>query len=74
MCDEYPRIVHFDQLDAYGTDGALEPGMCFCVESYIGEVGGHEGVKIEEQVVVTETGVVRLSTFPFDETLLGREI
>jgi Xaa-Pro dipeptidase len=48
--------------------------MCFCVESYIGEVGGHEGVKIEEQVVVTETGVARLSTFPFDEALLGREI
>jgi Xaa-Pro dipeptidase len=74
MCDEFPRIVHFDQFDDYGTDGVLEPGMCFCVESYIGEVGGHEGVKIEEQVVVTETGVARLSTFPFDEALLGREV
>lgn len=70
MCDEYPRIVHFDQFDAYGTDGILEPGMCFCVESYIGEVGGHEGVKIEEQVVITETGVARLSGFPYDEDLL----
>jgi Xaa-Pro dipeptidase len=74
MCDEFPRIVHFDQFDGYGTDGVLEPGMCFCVESYIGEVGGHEGVKIEEQVVITETGVARLSTFPFEEALLAREV
>jgi Xaa-Pro aminopeptidase len=74
MCDEYPRIVHFDQFDGYGTDGVLEPGMCLCVESYIGEIGGREGVKIEEQVVITETGVVRLSTFPFDDTLLSREV
>lgn len=74
MCNEFPRIVHFDQFDGYGTDGVLEPGMCFCVESYIGEVGGHEGVKLEEQVLVTETGIARLTSFPYEDNLLGREV
>jgi hypothetical protein len=31
-------------------------------------------VKLEQQVLVTETGFQLLSTFPYDETLLGREL
>jgi hypothetical protein len=30
--------------------------MAICVESYIGAEGGAEGVKLEEQVLVTGTG------------------
>ncbi|WP_431461147.1 M24 family metallopeptidase, partial [Klebsiella pneumoniae] len=52
-------------------DGVLEPGMVLCVESYIGRLGGHEGVKIEEQVLITETGYRQLSTYPLDERLLA---
>jgi Xaa-Pro aminopeptidase len=48
--------------------------MTICVESYIGEAGGCEGVKLEQQVLITEDGVELLSTFPFDEDLLLREI
>ena len=33
----------------------LFPGMTVCVESYIGEVGGSEGVKLEQQVLITDT-------------------
>jgi Xaa-Pro aminopeptidase len=44
--------------------------MTLCVESYIGEEGGKEGVKLEEQVLITETGVELLSQFPFEEALL----
>jgi Xaa-Pro aminopeptidase len=44
------------------------------VESYIGEVGGAEGVKLEEEVLITETGVEPISGYPFDEALLGREV
>jgi hypothetical protein len=29
------------------------PGMVLSVESYVGEVGGHEGVKLEAQFVIT---------------------
>ncbi len=40
--------------------------MVLCVESYIGRLGGHEGVKIEEQVLITETGNRQLSSYPID--------
>ena len=33
-----------------GYDGVIEPGMTLCVESYIGEEGGDEGVKLEQQL------------------------
>ena len=38
--------------------------MVLCVESYIGRLGGHEGVKIEEQVLVTAAGRELLSSYP----------
>ena len=44
--------------------------MTVCVESYIGEPGGHEGVKLEEQVLITDDGAVALSSYPFDEDFL----
>ncbi len=76
LCDEYPHIAYAQDLEGVrgGYDGVVEAGMTLCVESYIGEVGGQEGVKLEEQVLVTETGVERLSTFPFEEDLLPREV
>ena len=52
-------------------DGLIEPGMVLCVESYIGRLGGHEGVKIEEQILITETGNEKLSSFPLDARLLS---
>lgn len=36
--------------------------------------GGAEGVELEEQVLITETGSEVLSRFPYDEALLGREV
>jgi Xaa-Pro aminopeptidase len=52
-------------------DGVLAPGMTICVESYIGEEGGAEGVKLEQQVLVTDRGAELLTTFPFEEVLAG---
>ena len=49
---------------------SFEPGMTICVESYIGEEGGGEGVKLEQQLLVTETGTELLSTFPFEDGLM----
>jgi len=48
--------------------------VAMCVEAYIGAVGGEEGVKLEEEVLITETGIDLISRFPFDDDLLGREI
>jgi len=69
LCNEYPLIINKEFFGG-AYDGVVEPGMVLCVESYVGEPGGREGVKLEEQVVVTETGVEKLSEFPFDERLL----
>ncbi len=76
LCDEYPHVSYVQDFEGVrgGYDGVVEAGMTLCVESYIGELGGQEGVKLEEQVLVTETGVERLSTFPFEEDLLPREV
>jgi Xaa-Pro aminopeptidase len=48
----------------------IAPGMTLCVESFIGVEGGREGVKLEEQVLVTESGIERLSRYPLDADLL----
>ena len=37
-------------------EGVLEPGMTLCVESLISREGGDFSIKLEEQVLVTETG------------------
>ncbi|MGD1877363.1 MAG: M24 family metallopeptidase [Kiloniellaceae bacterium] len=74
LCDEYPGVVYQEDYDAFGYDGVFEAGMAVCVESYIGEHGGHEGVKLEQQVLITDHGVELLSTFPLEERLLGREL
>ena len=54
----------------YGFDGAFEPGMVICIEIYIGAEQAAEGVKLEDQFLITETGVERMTTYPFCERLL----
>lgn len=71
MCDEWPRVAHVQDLARAGYDGVLEENMTICIESYIGEEGGTEGVKLEQQVLVTAAGCQVLTTFPFDERLSG---
>ena len=69
MCDEAPQIKHiFRGPSPY--PGVLEAGMVLCIESYVGAVGERDGVKLEQQVLVTETGYEPLSTYPWDERLL----
>ncbi|MFH1796628.1 MAG: M24 family metallopeptidase [Pseudomonadota bacterium] len=71
LADEYPTLPHAADWTDDTPDGVLEPGMVLCVESYIGRLGGREGVKIEEQVLITQTGAEPLSTYPLEERLLG---
>ena len=71
MCDEWPAILYPQDYPEYGYDGVLEPGMVMSVESYVGEVGGPEGVKLEQQIVITEDGHKLLCKFPFEEELLA---
>jgi Xaa-Pro aminopeptidase len=74
MHGETPFIAHLQDFSRFGGDGVLEPGMVLSAESYIGEVGGLEGVKLEEEVLITATGTELISRFPYEEDLLGREV
>ena len=71
LCDEYPSIRYPEDVEAHGYGGSVEVGMTLCVEAYIGAEGGREGVKLEEQVVVTETGCELLSTYPHEADMLS---
>jgi Xaa-Pro aminopeptidase len=71
MHGETPFIAHAVDYATYGKDGHLLPGMVVSVESYIGEKNGREGVKLEEEILITETGTELLSRFPYDDELLG---
>jgi Xaa-Pro aminopeptidase len=66
MGDEYP-CIKWDNHHA----GVMEPGMVMSVECYAGVPGGRQGVKLEEQVVITESDPEILSAAPYDDLLLG---
>jgi len=68
LVDEYPSVAYAVDFDAWGYDGTFQENMVVSVESYIGEQGGKEGVKLEEQVLITASGSIVLSQSP----LIGR--
>jgi Xaa-Pro dipeptidase len=72
MTGEYPYMYHGMDFADSGYDGVIVVGMTLCVESYIGEEGGHEGVKLEQQLLITDHGPELLSSFPFESGLLGQ--
>ena len=39
----------------------------------MGEVGGSFSIKLEEQVLITETGYENLISYPFDAALMGQD-
>ncbi len=71
LCDEYPAIMYPEDWESGGYDGVLQPGMTLTAEVYLGEVGGKEGVKLEDQVLITETGYELLTHYPFDNRLMS---
>jgi len=71
MTGEYPYLYHAMDFEQSGYDGVIEPGMTLCVESYIGDQGGAEGVKLEQQLLITDGEPELLSLFPFETALLG---
>ena len=71
MCNEYPQIAPLKAFGEIGYDGVFEKDMTICVESYIGERGGHEGVKLEEMVRITDAGCELVGQFPFEDELLN---
>ena len=63
---EYPLIWYREDEHWGAYDGIFEENMVVCVECYVGEVGGREGVKLEQPVWVTANGPVVLSEYPLE--------
>ena len=71
LAGEFPNIPHAVDGVPYPLPGVVEPGMVICLESYVGSRTAGEGVKLEDQFLVTTDGVERMSTFGFDDRLGG---
>lgn len=71
LCDEWPLIAYPDQLVDGAYDYVLEPGMVLCVEALVSPENGDFSIKLEDQVLITETGYENLTTYPFDSKLMG---
>ncbi|MDW4496697.1 dimethylsulfonioproprionate lyase DddP [Sulfitobacter sp. D35] len=71
LCDEWPLVAYPDRAVAGAYDYALEPGMVLCVEVLVSPEGGDFSIKLEDQVLITETGYENLITYPFDPALCG---
>lgn len=74
MAGEFPNIPHHTPGVPYPIDQVLQPNMVICLESYIGWERSQEGVKLEDQFLITETGVECMSTYRFDDRLQTRMV
>ncbi|CAB4886256.1 unannotated protein [freshwater metagenome] len=72
MIGEYPNLPFHVEGQPYPLDDEFVPGMVFCVESYIGSSDSGEGVKLEDQLLITDTGVEIMNDYPFEERLLSQ--
>ncbi|MEM8623953.1 MAG: dimethylsulfonioproprionate lyase DddP [Pseudomonadota bacterium] len=71
LCDEWPLIAYPEDWKEGAFEAVLEPGMCLCVEALVAHHGGDFSIKLEDQVVITETGYENLTRYPFDDRLLA---
>ena len=71
LCDEWPYVPYPDTWVEGSFDHVLEPGMTLCVEALVSPEGGDFSIKLEEQVLITETGVENLTTYPMDPGLIA---
>lgn len=68
LSGEYPYVPLAQAGERFDFAGEFQPGMVICVESYIGDADVGEGVKLEDQFLITETGVELMSTSPHQLT------
>jgi len=65
LCDEWPMIRY--PTDGGQREGHFEKNMTITVETYIGKVGGKEGVKLEQQYFVGQNGLELMSHHPLED-------
>jgi Xaa-Pro aminopeptidase len=71
LCDEWPYVHYPDGWIEGAFDAVLEPGMVLCTEALVSPEGGGFSIKLEDQVLITETGCENLTRYPFDPALMG---
>lgn len=71
LSDEYPKIYYQEDWPRDGYDGVLEENMVLCVESFSGAENEAEGVKLENQVLITANGPQVMSDYSFEDILLN---
>ena len=71
LCDEWPLVAYPDQMVDGAFDYELQPGMTLCVEALISPKGGDFSIKLEDQVLITETGFENITKYPHDPALMG---
>ncbi|MFN3824679.1 MAG: dimethylsulfonioproprionate lyase DddP [Pseudorhodobacter sp.] len=69
LCDEWPFVPYPEDWVDGAFETALEPGMVLCIEALVSPEGGDFSIKIEDQVLITETGAENLTRYPFDPAL-----
>ena len=65
LCDEWPAIRY--PTDGGDRSGIFEENMTITIESYIGKLGGKEGVKLEQQYIVKDNGLELMSKHPLED-------
>jgi Xaa-Pro aminopeptidase len=86
LAQRYPTMVHQAGLEDEGPgipypdddrgprrimpDREIKQNMVLCLECYAGKVGAPFGVKLEDQVLVTDHGAQLLCTYPYEAKLL----
>ncbi|MDC0043298.1 Xaa-Pro peptidase family protein [Candidatus Pelagibacter sp.] len=65
LCDEWPQIKY--PTDGGEQGGSFEKNMTITLESYIGKVGGKEGIKLEQQYLVGENNLELMSHHPLED-------
>ena len=65
LCDEWPAIKY--PTDGGQREGHFEKNMTITLESYIGKVGGKEGIKLEQQYLVGENNLELMSHHPLED-------
>ena len=67
LCDEWPAIRY--PSDGGDRSGTFQKNMTITLESYIGKVGGKEGIKLEQQYLIGENGLELMSHHPLEDIL-----
>lgn len=74
-CDDEPPFLPYPHMigqlgESVIPDGVLQTNMVLSIEFYAGKPGAEDGVKLEDQILITDSGPVWLSRYPLERRLM----